>query len=74
MTISLLSQPHSDSGWPHCLRLVFPASRPRTCHGLDYLQAEAPIQGPVAGHNRWDTAEFTTDADKDKFHRLMVRW
>jgi hypothetical protein len=34
-------------------------------------KAEAPIQGPVAGHNRWDTAEFTTDADKDKFHRLM---
>lgn len=40
----------------------------------DPLQAEAPVQGPVAGHNRWDTAEFTTDADKDKFHRLMVRW
>lgn len=36
------------------------------------LQAEAPTSGPVAGHNRWDTAEFTSDADKDKFQRLMV--
>lgn len=30
------------------------------------------MDGVTAGANRWDTAEFASDADRDKFQRLMV--
>ena len=71
MTVAVLSQPSSTT-WQDHQHCLLEAADPQ--HASDVLQAEAPVQGPVAGHNRWDTAEFTTDADKDKFHRLMVSW
>jgi hypothetical protein len=73
MIVAWLLQPSSTT-W-HCQyrqSCSLRSADPR--HASDFSQAEAPVQGPVAGHNRWDTAEFTTDADKDKFHRLMVSW
>ena len=53
--------------WPHANAVS------EACYGHHGCEHEATVQADAGcGANRWDTAAFSNETDKEKFSRLMV--